>query len=333
MTRRGLLLFLGLSLAWGIPYALTKIALTEFSPEMLVLARTALAALLLLPLAGLRHQLLPVVRHWRPLLAFAVVEIAVPWFFLNSAQERLPSSTVGLILATVPLAGLGVAFLMHRSEPMTARNWLGIVLGLAGVAAIVGLDVGGTDLIGVALLLVVIVGYALGPAILARWMPDLPGTGVMAVALAGVAVGYLPVVAATGGWPGAWPSASVLVSLVVLAVVCTAAAFLLLFALVAEVGPVRSTTITYVAPAIAVVTGALLLGETITAWTVLGFGLVVAGSALVQRRRPQASVEVSGPEVTRGASGVGVPAGESDAPPSPSRSVVARCGDLPRASA
>lgn len=313
MTRRGVLLFLGLSLAWGIPYALTKIALTDLSPQMLVLVRTVLAALFLLPLALARHDLRRVLRRWRPLLAFAAVEIALPWFFLNTAQERLPSSTVGLVLATVPLAGLGVAFLMGRAEPMAPRNWVGIGLGLTGVAAIVGLDVGGTDPIGVALLLVVIVGYAVGPAILARSMPDLPGAGVMALALAAVAVAYLPIVAATGGWPSAWPSTSVVVSVLVLAAVCTAAAFLLLFALVAEVGPVRSTTITYVAPAVAVVTGAVLLGEPITAWTVLGFGLVVAGSALVQRRGAQAE-----------------PVSE---PASPGLGGEVACGDLPRASA
>ncbi|MDO7882730.1 DMT family transporter [Salinibacterium soli] len=286
MTRRGLILFLALGVAWGIPYLFIKVAVSELEPAMVVLGRSALAAILLLPLALYRKQVLPVLRRWRPVLIYTVVEIIVPWYFLSSAEQRLPSSTAGLLIAAVPLAGVGIAFLMGRPAKLTGGNWLGIVVGMLGVAALVGLDVAGSDLIAVAEIAVVVVGYALGPAILSRWMPDLPGVGITAVSLALAAVVYVPVVLLSGGWPTAMPSTEVVVAVVVLAVVCSALAFVLLVALVSEIGPVRATAITYVNPAVAILAGVLFLGERVTVWTIVGFALVLAGSYLVTRRRP-----------------------------------------------
>jgi drug/metabolite transporter (DMT)-like permease len=285
VTRRGILLFVALGIAWGIPYLFIKVAVAELDPAMLVLARAGLAAVLLLPLALVRREVLSVLRRWKPLLAYTVVEIIVPWYFLSSAEQRLPSSTAGLLIAAVPLAGVGVAFALGRPEKLSALNWLGIAAGMLGVAALVGLDVAGSDLIAVAEVAVVVVGYALGPAILARWMSDLPGVGIVAVSLAITAVVYVPVVLLTGTWPTAMPSAQVLWAIVVLAVVCSALAFLLMVALVAEIGPVKATAITYVNPAVAILAGVLVLGERVTVWTVLGFALVLAGSYLVTKRR------------------------------------------------
>ena len=230
MTRRGLILFAALGIAWGIPYLFIKIAVSELDPAMVVLGRSALAAILLLPLAFFRREVAPVVRRWKPMLAYTIVEIILPWYFLSSAEQRLPSSTAGLLLATVPLAGVGIAFAMGRPERLSRLNWLGITLGMLGVAALVGLDIAGSDLIAVAEMAVVVVGYALGPAILARWMSDLPGVGVVAVSLAATAVVYVPFVLFGGGWPTEWPSTAVIVSIIVLAVVCSALAFLLMVA-------------------------------------------------------------------------------------------------------
>lgn len=282
------MLFVGLGIAWGVPYLLIKIALTEMSPPALVLARTSLAVLLLIPVALLRGEVRPVLRRWRPVLAFAVAEIAVPWLFLNRAEQVLPSSTTGLLISSVPLAGLLIAFLTGRSERLGGTGWLGVLLGVAGVAALVGLDVGGSDLVAVAEVGVVVVGYAVGPVILTRYLADLPSRGVIAVALAATAVGYLPVVLATGSLPTTFPGSDVVLATVLLATVCTAAAFLMLFALVAELGPVRATTITYLNPAVAVLAGAIVLAEPITPVKVGGMVAVLAGSYLVTRRRPDA---------------------------------------------
>ncbi len=283
MTRRGIILFAALGLIWGIPYLFIKVAVAELTPEMLVLARCAVAALVLLPIAAYRRALVPVLRRWKPLLAFAIVEIVLPWYFLNSAEVALPSSTAGLLLSAVPLVAIGIAVVFGRRDRVTAINWVGIVIGMLGVAAIVGLDLAGSNLPDVAKLLVVVVGYALGPAILARWMSDLPGVGVIAAALAISALLYLPVVGLTGGWPAAIPSIPTITAVLVLAIVCSAVAFLVMFALVAEIGPIRMTAITYVNPAVAVVAGALVLGETVSAWTIVGFVLILVGCALVTR--------------------------------------------------
>jgi drug/metabolite transporter (DMT)-like permease len=295
VTRRGLILFAALGIAWGIPYLFIKVAVGELDPAMVVLARSALAAILLLPLAIFRREVLPVLRRWKPMLAYTIVEIVLPWFFLSSAEQRLPSSTAGLLLAAVPLAGVAVAIFIGRPARLSGINWLGIAVGMLGVAALVGLDVGGSDLLSVAQMAVVVVGYALGPAILSRWIPELPGVGVVAVSLAGAAIAYVPLVVFTGAWPAVWPSPAVTVAIIVLAVVCSALAFLLMLGLIGEIGPVRATTITYVNPAVAILAGVIVLGERVTVWTIVGFALVLAGSYLVTRHR-RAPVAPTGPE-------------------------------------
>ena len=284
MTRRGIILFALLGVGWGIPYLLIKIAVRQLDPAMLVFTRMGLAALILLPIAAARGDLAPVLRRWRPLLAFSFVEMIVPQFLLGSAEERLPSSTTGLLIAAVPLAGVGIAFLLGRPERLTGVNWIGIALGMAGVAALVGFAVSGSDLGAFGEVLLVVIGYALGPAILAKWMPDLSGAGVMALGFAITTVVYAPVVAVTHGWPSAWPSASVVTSVVLLAVVCSAGAFSVMAALVAEVGPVRATTVTYLNPAVALIAGAVVLGEPISGWSIVGFLFILAGCYLVATR-------------------------------------------------
>lgn len=311
MTRRGVILFAALGIAWGIPYLFIKVAVSELEPAMVVLARSGLAAILLLPLAFFRRQVGPVLRRWKPMLAYTLVEIVLPWYFLSSAEQHLPSSTAGLLLAAVPLAGVGIAFLMGRPERLSGLNWLGIALGMLGVAALVGLDIAGSDLFAVAQMAVVVVGYALGPAILARWMSDLPGIGVVAVSLAGAAVVFIPFVLITGGVPTAWPSPQVIVAILVLAVICSALAFLLMVGLIAEIGPVKATTITYVNPAVAIIAGVLVLGERVTVWTIVGFVLVLAGSYLVTKKRVAGEVPGAAGAEAAGASGAAAPHVES----------------------
>ncbi len=294
MTRRGLILFIVLSIAWGVPYVAIKIADTELSPVMIVLTRSAIAAVVLIPLCAARGELGPVLKHWRPLLAYTLIEIILPWFFLTTAELKLPSSTAGLLLAAVPLVSVGAAALFRRNEHFTAINWIGILVGIIGVATLVGFDVAGSDLIAVAEVAVTVVGYATAPIIVARWMSDVPGIGLAGLSLGITAIVYAPAVALTHTFPTKLPSADVIASMLVLAFVCSALAFVVLFALIREIGPVRATSITYVNPAVAIIAGAVLLGEQITIWTIIGFILVIAGSWLVTRRRidkPDAPVE------------------------------------------
>jgi drug/metabolite transporter (DMT)-like permease len=283
MSRRAAAMFAGLCVVWGIPYFMIKIAVTEISPFVLVLARTSLAALVLLPLALSRGALPSVLPRWRPLLVFSAVEIAIPWFLLSDAERHLTSSLTGLLVAAVPLVGVGLALLRPDGDRLGPLGLAGLLLGLLGVAALVGLDVQGAQMGAVFEMGGVAVGYALGPVILARWFADTPGLGVTTASLTICALVYMPLAALT--WPDHMPSGKVLASIVGLAVVCTSVAFLMLFELVGEIGPVRATVFTYVNPAVAVAAGVILLGEPLTPATVIGFVLVVAGSILATRRR------------------------------------------------
>jgi drug/metabolite transporter (DMT)-like permease len=266
---------------WGIPYLLIRIAVRDLSPAVLVLGRTTIAALLLLPLAARRDELRPLVRHWAPLLAFAAIEIAIPWVLLGAAEQEISSSLTALLIAGVPLVATVIALTTGTRERPGAVSLAGLLVGMAGVAAIVGVNLEGAGALPMAEVAVVAVCYAVGPAILQRWLAHLPAMGVIAASLAVTAVVYLPIAAFS--LPAETPSPEVIASVVGLAVVCTAIAFVCFFALIAEIGPVRATVITYVNPAVAAVLGVLVLDEHFTVGMGIGFALVLAGSFLATR--------------------------------------------------
>ncbi len=281
MSRRGTLLFAALCVIWGLPYLLIRVAVAEVSPAFLVFARTGIGALLLLPVAARRRQLAAVLRQWRWLLAFTVVEIGVPWFLLSRAEERLTSSLTGLLIAAVPLIGGLLTAAGGSAQRLDRRAWGGLLVGLLGVGALVGLDFGRVGIGPLVEVVVVVTGYACGPLILSRRLMHLPSLGVMAAALTLTALAYAtPALLA----PPARVQTNVALAILGLAVVCTALAFLVFFALIAEVGPVRATIVTYVNPAVAAVLGVIVLGERFTAGMGIGFALVLAGSVLATGR-------------------------------------------------
>lgn len=293
MTRRGLVLFAAMSLIWGIPYLFIRIAVAEISPAVLVLARTSLAAAILLPVALARVDVRPILARWRWLVAFAGIEIALPWVMLGSAEQHLSSSLTGLLIAGVPLVGTVLALATGGADRLGAVGVVGLLIGLVGVGAIVGGDFGTTDPAALVQIGIVVVCYAVGPAILARRLGGLPSVGVMALSLGLCALVYVPIAAIQ--LPTAVPSFNVLASVLILAVVCTAAAFLVFAALIDEIGPVRSTVITYVNPGVAAVLGVLVLQETLTPAMIGGFALVILGSALATRPTRAAAPEMLEP--------------------------------------
>lgn len=273
---------------WGMPYLLIKVAVEELSPAQLVLLRTSLAAAVLVPFAAARGQLRPVLAHWRPLLAFTALELTVPWLLLARAERELSSSLTGLLVAAVPLVAAFAARFGGDHERLDRGRLVGLAVGFAGVAALVGLDVGGGDLLPVAEVAVVVVCYATAPLIVARWLSDVPATGVTAAALALTAAVYAPF--GTRGLEV--PSGTVVLAVVVLAGACTVAALLAFFALIAEAGPQRALVITYVNPAVALLLGIVLLAEPFTLGAAVGFPLVLAGCVLATRRSaPVGSVD------------------------------------------
>ena len=291
MTRRGWLLFSALGVIWGIPYLLIKVAVRDLTPATLVFFRTAIGAALLLPAVVRRGNARSLLTHWRPIALFTVVELAIPWLLLSDAERRVTSSLAGLFMASVPLVGAVLARVTGRHEPLGARRVVGLFVGLAGVVALLGLDLGSGDAGAIAKLAIVAVGYAIGPMIVARRLADLPTLDVVATALTLCAVGYAPF--ALAALPPALPGLATVGAVAVLGIACTALAFLLFFGLIAEVGPVRATVITYVNPAVAVAAGVAILGEPFTAGTAVGFVLILAGSWLATgaARQPAARAE------------------------------------------
>ncbi len=279
MTARGWFLFSLMGVVWGVPYLLIKVAVEDLSPSAVVFTRCAVGAALLLPFA-LRGGGLPgtLRTHWKPMLAFACLEIIVPWFTLTDAERRLSSSTAGLLIAGVPIVGVAAARLLGDTERLGARRVAGLALGLAGVAVLTVPHLTGGDARSLAEVLLTVVGYATAPLIAARRLKDVPTLQLIAPCLALAALVYAPAAAATR--PTALPAPSVLASLAGLGVVCTALAFVAFLELIKEIGPTRSTVITYVNPAVAVAAGVLFLDERLTAGTMAAFALILAGSVL-----------------------------------------------------
>jgi drug/metabolite transporter (DMT)-like permease len=283
MTRRALILFGLMSVIWGIPYLFIRVAVAEISPATLVFGRTAIGALILLPVALLRTDIRAALARWRWVVAFAVIEMGLPWVLLGSAEQHITSSLAGLLVAGVPLVATVIAVATGGRDRIGATGVLGLLVGLAGVAAIVGVNLGSSSTTALVQVAVVVVGYAIGPAILARRLGGLSNVAVMALSLSLCAVAYAPI--AFLQRPETMPKADALLAVAVLGVVCTAAAFLLFWALIEQVGPVRSTIVTYFNPAVAAVLGVLVLNESLTPAMVLGFGLVLLGSILATQPR------------------------------------------------
>jgi len=282
MTRRGVLLFGAMAVIWGIPYLFIRVAVDEVSPAFLVFGRTAVGAAVLLPVALLRSDWRPVVARWRWVVAFAVVEIAVPWVLLGWAEQHITSSLAGLLVAGVPLVATVTALLTGGRDRIGGSGLLGLLVGILGVAAIVGVNLGTSNDAALAAMAVVVCGYAIGPAIMSRRLGGLSTVAVMGICLALCAIVYAPV-ALLLQRPATMPSANAISAIVILGLVCTAAAFLLFWKLIDEVGPVRSTVVTYLNPAVAAILGVTVLAETFTPAMGLGFVLVIAGSVLATR--------------------------------------------------
>ena len=284
MSRRGLALFAAMCVIWGIPYLLIKVALGGLTPISLVFTRVVLGAVLLVPIALTRVDFRPVLQRWGWIAAYTIIEMGVPWVLLSTAEQRISSSLSGLLVSTVPLIGVVIGLVTRSGERHGWRRMLGLVIGLVGVGVLVGFDVSSSTFGAIAEVGGVAVCYATGPFIINRKLSDLPALGVIASSLLLAALALAPV--AVFQLPHVWPSGDVIAAVLTLGILCTALAFLLFFALIAEVGPVRSTVITYVNPAVAVTLGVLLLHEPLTVGIAAGFVLILCGSVLAARADP-----------------------------------------------
>jgi drug/metabolite transporter (DMT)-like permease len=296
------MLFAAMSVIWGIPYLLIKVADGGVSVPVLVWARVTIGALILVPLALAQGAWRPegravLRRHWRWLVAYAVIEIIGPWALLSTAERRLSSSTSGLLIASVPAIAALLAWLVGGGEKLTRIRVAGLVLGFAGVALLAGPGASRGDLLADAEVLLTAVGYAAGPMIANRKLADVPSIPANATCLLIAAVVYTPV--ALLNLPHTVPSAQVLASLATLGAVCTAAGLVGYFLLIGEIGAARATVITYLNPAVAVALGAGILGERLTPAMGVAFVLIRAGSVLATRAPARISAPADGRSRTR----------------------------------
>ena len=281
MTRRAWLAFAAVSLIWGVPYLLIRVAVRHGVPApTLAWARVTLAAVVLLALAR-RAGSLPTLRgRWRWLLAYAVAEVSIPFPLIAAGETRVSSSLAAIVIAAVPLIGAVLAMRFDHSERPTPVRAVGLVVGFGGVVALVGIDVAGSGraLLGTGAILVAAAGYAIGPMLIKHRLADLPAAATMGASLAIAAVLLAPFAALDH--PRQVPGAGAIASVVVLGLLCTAAAFVIYTVLIREVGTSRATVITYINPVIAVTLGVTLLGERPGAGAVAGLLLILAGSWL-----------------------------------------------------
>jgi drug/metabolite transporter (DMT)-like permease len=286
VNRRAWALFLLVSVLWGIPYFLTKVAIADLSPVVLVAGRVTIAALVLLPVAALRGSLAALRGRLRVVALLAVLHIVGPFLLIAYGETHISSSLTGLLIAIEPLA---IALLMARAEPLTTGRAVGLVVGFAGVAVLVGVNVSGDrlGLLGAGMVLAAAAGYALATILVQRRAADIPPE-----ALAGGTTAISAVLLAPFAWP-ALPDHAVRPqawwSLIALGVLCTAVALLAFYRLVGLAGSNRAGLVTYVNPVVAMLLGVLLLGEHLGVSTVAGFVLVAAGCWLSTRPAGRAS--------------------------------------------
>jgi drug/metabolite transporter (DMT)-like permease len=281
MTRRAWLAFGAISVIWGIPYLLIRVAVRHgMTPAFLAWGRVTLAAVVLLALAWRAGTLSSLRGQWRVLLLYAVVEICIPFPMIAAGETRVSSSLAAILISAVPLIVALLALRFDHSERPTPVRALGLLLGFGGVIALMGIDLAGRggELLGAGAILLAAVGYAIGPMLIKLRMARLDPRATMGASLAMASVLLAP--AAALDPPHAVPSTGAIACVVALGLVCTAAAFVIFTILISEAGTSRATVITYVNPVIAVGLGVALLGERPGTGAVAGLLLILAGSWL-----------------------------------------------------
>ncbi len=279
MTSRAWLLFILSSVIWGVPYLFIKIAVDAgIAPAFVAWSRIVLAAALLLPLAIRRKALRGLRDRAGAIFGYTASEVAVPFILISIGEQYITSSLTAILVATMPLMVALLSLRLIPGEHLSGKRLIGLLIGFAGVVALLGFDVAGraTELLGAALVLVATLGYAIAPIIVSRRLSDLDPLGPVTASLLIATVALLPPAIAT--FPSQLPSVAALIAIAVLGIICTAAGLIVFFRLIAEAGPSRASVITYVNPLVAVVVGVVALGERLSLVSVVGLGLILVGS-------------------------------------------------------
>ncbi len=287
MSRKGLWLFIACGIAWGIPYAFIRVAVEQFDVATIIFARVVIGAAVLIPFAIHRKAIMPALKHWPWVLAFALIEMAGPWFLITNAEKTVSSGLTGLLIAIVPFWAVFIAYWFLGDKSVKhPKTIFGLVIGFIGVFLLVGIDAftADLDILGVGAIVLASLGYAIAPAITSHKIGHIDSAGVISLSMVIVAAIYaVPGLAAL---PAALPHATFdgWFALAMLGVVCSAIAFILFFDLIKEIGSARATLITYPNTAIAFVLGIVFLSEPITLGMILGFPLVLIGSYFASKK-------------------------------------------------
>jgi drug/metabolite transporter (DMT)-like permease len=281
MSTRAWLAFGAMSTIWGVPYLFIKIAVDGGAPPALVAwSRVTMAATVLVALAWRAGTLSSLGGRLRWVLAYAIAEISIPFPLIALGEQHVASSLAAILIASVPLIIALLALRFDPTERATGMRMVGLLMGLGGVIALVGLDVSGqpSELLGALAILGAAVGYAIGPLVLKHRLVDLDPRATMGGSLAVASLLLAPAAALTA--PSEAPTGGAIAAIVVLGLVCTAVAFVIFNVLIADAGPGRALVITYINPLVAVALGVTLLGERPGAGAVAGLLLILAGSWL-----------------------------------------------------
>jgi drug/metabolite transporter (DMT)-like permease len=301
MTRRQTAALVLLALIWGSSFMFIKVAVRGYDPTALVWLRLALAAGVLVPVvlavhrrAALREGRAAVTR----LFVLGIVNSALPFLLISWAETRIDSGLTAILQAAAPLFMVVLAIPIAE-ERVTGMRLLGVAVGFLGVVLLAGAQTGG-ELVAALAVVAAAFFYATGGMFAAR---ALRGTeplvtaagGTLAAALLLTPLGLARLPAEVPGWKET-------ASVVVLGVVGTGLAYIVFFALLARIGPSRAVLVTYLIPAVALLYGAVLLGEELTLVALAGLALVLGGVALAGRSRPAraATVRTPGGEGTPG---------------------------------
>ena len=287
MSRKGLWLFIACGIAWGIPYAFIRVAVEQFDVATIIFARVVIGAAVLIPFAIHRKAIMPALKHWPWVLAFALIEMAGPWFLITNAEKTVSSGLTGLLIAIVPFWAVFIAYWFLGDKSVKhPKTIFGLVIGFIGVFLLVGIDAftADLDILGVGAIVLASLGYAIAPAISSHKIGHIDSAGVISLSMVIVAAIYA--VPGLSALPAALPHATFdgWFALAMLGIVCSAIAFILFFDLIKEIGSARATLITYPNTAIAFVLGIVFLSEPITLGMILGFPLVLIGSYFASKK-------------------------------------------------
>jgi drug/metabolite transporter (DMT)-like permease len=281
---------------WGASYMFIKVALDDdLSEGFIICARTLMGAAVLLPMA-IRANAIPLILERKAYaLALAAAQVIVPFALITYGENHVPSSLAGILVATAPLFIVLLAFKVDPEERSSGWALVGVLLGMAGVVLLFGVDLSGDTETLVGGLMIVGSGlcYAIAVLIAKRGFTGVPPVGVVVSNLTISAVFWLPFALAT--LPTHSPGANAILSMLALGLGGTGLAFLLFYTSIAAIGPARASIVSYVAPAFSVVYGVTLLDEDLTAGTIGGLALILAGSWLAASGRLPTFLSRSGP--------------------------------------